>query len=389
MTTTDFIDVCGKRFHHIWLRDNCLCQDCRDPYNFQKKFDLGEYTDHPEPASIEFDEAAVKIVWDDDERHCSVFAIDWLLEHAYDHDDLNCSAACARLSPAPDDLVFWDRDYFASTPLEIYGLKSDSQNLWRQQIEVYGFTILREVDDLVDLIRRIGPVHATETGAVYDVGIKPPEYGLSQTNHALLPHNDYEIFMHTGHLLQFLHCIENQAEGGESALVDGFRVATAFRLEQPERFDILATTPAQFEKFDSGSGLFNRRTRTIIGLDRHGEIEEVAFNNSHAWQWDIPFDRMAAYYDAYRCWFGYLKNPDYHYCFRLRPGDCYIVQGYRVLHARKPSVSGSGLRHMVTAFTETDYIAGRGNFIQFKHNYLDENTIMELDRQIDDFRFPS
>lgn len=46
--------------------------------------------------------------------------------------------------------------------------------------------------------------------------------------------------------MQFLHCISQAAEGGESQVVDGFHMAEQLRKEDPEAFRILSSTLVDF-----------------------------------------------------------------------------------------------------------------------------------------------
>lgn len=46
--------------------------------------------------------------------------------------------------------------------------------------------------------------------------------------------------------MQFLHCISQAAEGGESQVVDGFHMAEQLRKEDPEAFRILTSTLVDF-----------------------------------------------------------------------------------------------------------------------------------------------
>ena len=363
-----YLTVDGARFHTIWLRDNCPCIGCRDPRNFQKLFDFTTLDEPPRVGRSQLGETTLEIVWQD--GHTSIYDREWLAAHAYDLPGF--SKAHSAVERRRSDQVLWDAASVKSLAPAKHDIAKVPQSAWTDEIARLGFTVVTGVSDLKSLIRRIGPIHPFETGLTYDVGIKPADFGLSQTHHPLLPHNDYEGFLHTANLLQFLHCVKNEAQGGDSILVDGFKVAEDLRREAPEDFELLSTQNVQFEKFDTGSALFNRRTRTVIVTDPQGEIVEVSFNNSHAWQWDVPFDRMEAYYAAYGRWFRMLKDEKYHHRFRLEPGDCYIVQGPRVLHSRTGSVPGSGIRHMVTAFCEFDYVLGRQNYLSQKHLFLDE-----------------
>lgn len=46
--------------------------------------------------------------------------------------------------------------------------------------------------------------------------------------------------------VQFLHCISQAVEGGESQLVDGFHMAEQLRKEDPEAFRTLTSTMVDF-----------------------------------------------------------------------------------------------------------------------------------------------
>lgn len=46
--------------------------------------------------------------------------------------------------------------------------------------------------------------------------------------------------------MQFLHCISQAVEGGESQIVDGFHVAEQLRKEDPEAFGTLTSTLVDF-----------------------------------------------------------------------------------------------------------------------------------------------
>lgn len=374
--TSNFLSIKGKRFHYIWLRDNCTCSQCREPYSFQKIFDITQYKGIPTPLSVNINDndQELEIIWKEETPHRSVYSIPWLLTHAYDHgSESDRSPAQQKIAKRNPEQVLWNLDTLKSHPLKQYDFQTDGEEKWIDQVYSYGFSILRNVENLAELINTIGPIRSSEIGDFYDVGTEPPEYGLSQTSHALLPHNDYEIFTHTANLLHFLLCIENEVSGGESILVDGFRVAEDFRQDHPKYFQTLVEIPAQFEKFFLESRRYNRRTQSIFELDSRGEVIGVSFNNSHAWTWDIEFDRMEFYYQAYCEWFRYMKKPHYQYKFRLTPGDCIIAQNSRIFHGREAFDPNSGTRHLKTAFTEYDYLMGRKNYMGFKHFFLQEN----------------
>ena len=85
-----------------------------------------------------------------------------------------------------------------------------------------------------------------------------------------------------------------------------------------------------------------------------GELIGIRFNNrSSAPFVDVPFDRMEAYYAAYRRFGEIIDDPAMEVTFRLEPGECFIVDNTRVLHARK-GYAGTGTRWLQGCYADKD-----------------------------------
>jgi gamma-butyrobetaine dioxygenase len=371
MQNNSFITVEGKRFHYIWLRDNCLSLECRDPNSFQKIYDISELTEPPKPLNIEFCDEELIIDWDEDPPHRSVFPISWLMSHAYD-DAAGRGSLHNKVALRKQEEILWDSAWIEAHPPEKHDFHSCDREAWVNQLYTLGFAVLKNMplEELDGFVSSIGPIHYTEGGRFYTVKSKPGANDMSETGYALSAHSDYEIYMYASHLLGFLYFVENEAVGGDSLLVDGFRVAQDFQKHHPDYFQILVETPAQFQQFYTDWQYYHRRSRSIIELDPKGEIAGVYFGHSHACNWDISFDKMEKFYEAYSAFFRYLKSPDYQYCFRLGAGDCLMMQNFRVLHGRTAFDPNSGSRHLEVSYVPWDYLTGRENFRQFKHLYL-------------------
>jgi [2-(trimethylamino)ethyl]phosphonate dioxygenase len=92
----------------------------------------------------------------------------------------------------------------------------------------------------------------------------------------------------------------------------------------------------------------------MIELAPDGEIVAIRFNNrSTAAITDVPFERMADYYAAYRRLGEIIDDPAMEVTFKLSPGECFIVDNTRVLHARK-GYSGSGKRWLQGCYPDKD-----------------------------------
>ncbi len=92
----------------------------------------------------------------------------------------------------------------------------------------------------------------------------------------------------------------------------------------------------------------------MIELAPDGELIGVRFNNrSLSALTDVPFDKMEAYYAAYRRLGEIIDEESMEVTFRLNPGEAFIVDNTRVLHARK-GYSGEGSRWLQGCYADKD-----------------------------------
>ena len=92
----------------------------------------------------------------------------------------------------------------------------------------------------------------------------------------------------------------------------------------------------------------------MIELAPDGEMIGIRFNNrSAAAITDVPYDAMEAYYAAYRRLGEIIEDPAMEVSFKLSPGESFIVDNTRVLHARK-GYSGAGSRWLQGCYADKD-----------------------------------
>ena len=70
-------------------------------------------------------------------------------------------------------------------------------------------------------------------------------------------------------------------------------------------------------------------------------------------QRDVPFDDMANYYAAYKRLSDIIDDEAMEVTFKLSPGEAFIVDNTRVLHARK-GYSGKGYRWLQGCYADKD-----------------------------------
>jgi gamma-butyrobetaine dioxygenase len=348
----EYVTIDGRRFHYVWLRDNCPCSACRDTSSFQKIYDVCERD--VTPASLEVGSMALVMRWKDDPTP-HAFPLAWLAANAYDRE---------MPEQAGSRYELWDRSALAAKSPQIAEFGRASRDDWVDQLWRLGFVRVGNLpyDRLKEFVASIGPVsYYARQQAFVPVKIIPGGEDLSMSSFALSPHTDQSYMTHTHPMLLLLYCIENGARGGESTLVDGFRVVKDLRRERPDDYAILCETPVTFAQLDPSVEYFFARTTPVIETDGAGGV--VALHWSHKnFTVDLPFDKMARYYEAYKSLLSRLKSPGYEYVFRLEPGQCLLVENDRVLHGRRAFDPNSGTRHFTTAFVAWDYVAARHNY---------------------------
>jgi len=190
---------------------------------------------------------------------------------------------------------------------------------------------------------------------LFDVKVTPNPTNLAFTGLTLKGHTD-NPYRHPVPTLQLLHFLKNSAEGGDSTLVDGFRVAETFRRESPVLFNLLATVPVTF-RFSSMDAELDYET-TIIEHDARGRISGIRYNNRSIQPFYTPPDQMESFYDAYRSFGEMLEDPKFKITFKLDPGGLMIFDNQRILHGRIGYQAG-GERHLQGCYADKDSLYSR------------------------------
>ncbi len=346
-------DGTTARFHAIWLRDNALDETTRNPVNGQR---LRTVQDIPKDLKITSTEVAatgnVRIVFGPD-HHETVFPAPWLQARSYDRTNLN------KRGWLSDDIVLWSHKLAAQPPSTSYTLATtDTGTLssWLRTIETHGFAIMSDcprVDGaLLDVAALFGYVRETNYGKLFNVRAEVNPNNLAYTNLGLQAHTD-NPYRDPVPTLQILACLENTVEGGESAVVDGYAIARRLQEENPYWFDLLAKHPARFT-YAGSSDICLEAKRPMIELGPDGEMIAVRFNNRSAAPFtDVPYDDMSEFYAAYRRFAELVDDPEMAVTFRLEPGELFIVDNTRVLHART-AFSGTGQRWLQGCYADKD-----------------------------------
>ena len=342
----------NARFHAIWLRDNAWDEETRAPSNGQRLISLRQIPDETAISDAKVSNQTLSVTFTPEDKTIE-YDINWLLDNAYDKPRQKAKAWTAT------EIETWDSSLMSSIPVGDYNeVHSHDTALrdWLRKVSRYGFAKLENgpVTDqaLLKVVDLFGYVRETNYGRHFEVRTEVNPTNLAYTGLGLQAHTD-NPYRDPVPTLQILYCLESSAAGGENMVVDGFKAAQQLRDESPEWFDSLCNHCARFE-YAGEAGVKLRSRRPMIDVSADGELTAIRFNNrSTAAITDVPFDEMENYYAAYRRFGEIIDDPAMEVSFRLNPGECFILDNTRVLHARK-AYSGSGTRWFQGCYADKD-----------------------------------
>jgi trimethyllysine dioxygenase len=318
------------RFSPLWLRDHCHSKESLHPETLQRQVDTFAIPLDITPAKVEISDEGktLRIIWKHD-GSSSVLPAAFLWNIAQENG--RDRAAQRRL---------WDRavigdDFPTVSHAEI--MSGDEGLLrWLSMVEEYGFALASGVPPSIEatkeLVTRIGYVRETIFGGMWDFTANLAFKDTAYTSAAIGPHTDGTYSIDSPGY-QLFHCLKFDGSGGESTLVDGFKVADQIRRSDPMAFEVLSTVkvPAQY----LGDGVHLRAEHAVIGLDHNNDFAQIAYNNYDRAPFRLPTPRMNAFYRALKLFNHLINDPANEITMRLAPGTALLFDNWRTLHGRR------------------------------------------------------
>mgnify|MGYP001217114733 CR=1 FL=1 len=188
----------------------------------------------------------------------------------------------------------------------------DGIKKWLEQLHYKGISIVKNAptdkESGFDVIANISHHRETFFKTPFEVIDIPNPNNSAYTAAALRNHLDlpyYEIA--PGY--QFLHCLINNATGGESVAVDGFKVASYMKENFTEFFETLLETPVKFVNRDYTSNAIRVMHKPLFSLDHNNDFNDIRFSVAYMGVMDCDPDQMDKFYEAYRKLIALLHDP--------------------------------------------------------------------------------
>jgi gamma-butyrobetaine dioxygenase len=335
---------------HLWLRDNCPCDDCRVTETQEKSFILSDV-----PADISPSDARIIN---------NVLLINWPDGH---HSNFDIEEVLALSSPRHQQPLNWGQnfqpEYFSWTEfLSDDAIASEAI----QSFLDFGVIVISDAPQALETLEllapRLGPIREMLFDRIHNVCVDTHVYNVAHTPFALPPHNDFASYSFPPSA-QALHMLENEVEGGKSIVVDAWAVAEELRQDRPDYFEMLCRFAVPFREFDEANETY--AVEPIVKCDTAGRIISVRFSNQLMQTMDPMMEGVSGFYQAYHELCVRITDPMQRCTFRLEGGQVLLVAAHRVLHARE-AFTPSGKRHLQDAYFELDHIANK--IVQLKRN---------------------
>jgi len=341
-------------FPFLWLRDN-------DPSNFhphtmERMFDLLSV-----PLNVGVVRAAVgtedednslRLDWND--NAVSRIPLPWLRAHRPGKGRVDSAAVPPRPWRAPD--------FFELPRASAAALLDDPVALrtWLVATKRDGFSVVEGVGSDagagVAIGERVGFLRRTNFGTTFEVKSVVDPNNLAYTALGLPLHTDLpNQELPPGY--QFLHVLENNADGGESIFCDGFAVAEALRQRDPDAFLRLASTPIPFRFYDREYDIRSRKP--VIVCEADGTVTEIVFNAHIADILDLPTEEVEPYYRAYALFMKLTRDPTFRVEFKVQAGDMVVFNNRRILHGRDGFNPATGVRHLIGFYVDQGELDSR------------------------------
>ncbi|KIV89523.1 hypothetical protein PV10_06916 [Exophiala mesophila] len=356
----------------ILLREACKCDICVDPSDRQRNY---EYSDIPTninvaTASKSFDGEKTIIGWENDVQpnHFSVFD----------------QATTSRLlqpfrNPAwqmyERPRKVWTRKTFRTAEnvrIDFNDYMSDDETLartlhllWRDGL-VFLDGVPEAEESVQNIVTRIGPLQNTFYGNTWDVKSKPQAKNVAYTSKHLGFHMDL-LYMKDPPGLQFLHCVHNTCEGGESRFADTLKAIDIMsRMHNgPEMIQTLMDVPVRYE-YDNDNFFYSDTKPTIMtrnptprqnvlharNQDLISQIEHVYWSPPFVGNLDssLPHSKLEKFIRASAIFSKLLNHVENVYSEKMDSGTCVIFDNQRVVHARNSFDLNSGKRWLRGAY---------------------------------------
>ncbi len=389
----------------ISVRDACKCPDCVDPSDRQRNFSYADI-----PLNITFSRISrspsfgeTMVSWDRDAppHHpgkSTLFDTETIasLKRAFRNPRWKLYGAPQRLWDSQSFVQESNRIDFNEYLNEDDALAQTLHLLWRDGL-VFVDGVPGSEESVRQIVNRVGPLMNTFYGPTWDVKSVPNAKNVAYTAKYLGFHMDL-LYMREPPAFQFLHCIHNESEGGESRFADTLKAVDTLYADDPSKVIDLMTSEVRYE-YDNDGHFYSDSKPTITrrkGAPKrptHNAQFPLVMSDVSQVNWSPPFvghlqernhERLVRLVSASKAFSDILESPKMVVEEKMDSGTCVIFDNLRVVHARNAFDLNSGRRWLKGAYlARQDFVSKASSLIS---RFPPTITFQELDYGDSPFR---
>ena len=158
--------------------------------------------------------------------------------------------------------------------------------------------------------------------------------------------------------ITWFHVMESEGiKGGNTILVDGFKLAQQIQKENPEHYALLSNVSIPYQMIYKDEAIYKSRRVTFTTND-DGQMSAIYLNGNDRRPLDAislsearkvlscdPGKAIKKMYEAMRHLHHLLLSEQFAYKFPLESGRMLLMHNYRVLHGRDKVIAGTRTLH--------------------------------------------
>ena len=316
-------------YHYVWLRSCCYCETCGSTYTGERFLQPSDVPSETTARRVSVNtNQLMRVEWDD--GHKSVYDLDWLRQHDY---------AAAQLQTRRFLPKLWDAGISDAPPTHDYSAcKDDTQSYltFLRDVRDFGFAVITGApvgaEEIVKVAGLIGELADAAYSRIFD--LKPDfAHSLGNTFHPVAPHTD-EAYLHNPTGIQVLYCLHPADEGGDTILVDGFKLATELKRCDPGAFDLLKSQPQTFMRVVPDDGVYQYTRARVLVTDEHDNPVGIRFHTRTMAPMDVEPEVVRDVHAANAALSQLMLEPGFQARLKLGAGEAVVFDNHRVLHSR-------------------------------------------------------
>ncbi|MBD1164213.1 trimethyllysine dioxygenase [Pelagibacterales bacterium SAG-MED13] len=322
-----FSDKVEDNYPFIWLRDNAKDEQNWDSRSNQRKTFTASLS-----SNLKIKEASIL----DNGKFLNILWSDLSSEVTYSYDFLKKNTLTHKIDSSKFRL--WKNNINKEKIFINYedAISNNGFKIFLKNLYDYGFCVINncktDISAVESIAKKIGYVRQSIFGGLWSFESNENMADSAYTQEELRPHTD-ATYSNDAPGLQLLLCCQYKARGGESIMVDGFKIADFMRKEHNDLFKILSTieVPGNY----IGDGVCLESKRPIFKLNLNKEIVQISFNNYDRGTFRLKNDLMIKFYEAIKKFDMMANSEKFQWRYILKPGELLIFNNWRILHGRK------------------------------------------------------